>query len=154
MPGGRAVGLERGGIEGGVRKAGRGGDSEAEMSQKVFDFEAEKGQSLLTINKQKNIRWTECFCRFFLFNRKAFELVRKDHLGQVLLTQRGQHMRTFPKCWVFPGGGVDPAESLACAACRELQEETGLQVALDSLRFLVLLKAIRLALLQKGTLQF
>lgn len=52
--------------------------------------------------------------------------LRLDGLGQVLLTQRTWAMRTFPGCWVFPGGGVDPGEDLATAARRELLEETGL----------------------------
>jgi 8-oxo-dGTP pyrophosphatase MutT (NUDIX family) len=34
--------------------------------------------------------------------------------------------RTF---WCTPGGGVDPGESFAAAACRELHEETGLLIA-------------------------
>ena len=49
-----------------------------------------------------------------------------DGLGRVLLTQRTWAMRTFPGCWVFPGGGVDSGEDLATAARRELLEETGL----------------------------
>lgn len=50
-----------------------------------------------------------------------------DQHGRVLLTRRPRHMRTFPGCWVLPGGSVDPAESTLAAALRELHEETGLR---------------------------
>ena len=49
-----------------------------------------------------------------------------DEHGRVLLTRRAAHMRSFPRAWVFPGGGVDAGESVADAAVRELREETGL----------------------------
>jgi hypothetical protein len=52
-----------------------------------------------------------------------------DQHGRVLLTRRPRHMRTFPGCWVLPGGSVDPGESTLSAALRELQEETGLRPA-------------------------
>eukprot|EP01043_Picozoa_sp_COSAG02_P025827 COSAG02_NODE_1465_length_12485_cov_9.526804_7_plen_233_part_00 len=52
-----------------------------------------------------------------------------DQHGRVLLTRRPKHMRTFPGCWVLPGGSVDPGESTLSAALRELQEETGLRPA-------------------------
>ena len=48
--------------------------------------------------------------------------------GRVLLTQRND----FP-VWCLPGGGVDPGESLAQAALREMREETGLDVRLERL---------------------
>lgn len=47
---------------------------------------------------------------------------------RVLLTRRAKHMRTFPRAWVPPGGGVDPGEAAADAARRELREETGLEL--------------------------
>lgn len=43
---------------------------------------------------------------------------------QTLLTQRKNH--PFIECWALPGGFVDMKESAYEAACRELQEETGL----------------------------
>ena len=52
-----------------------------------------------------------------------------DQHGRVLLTRRPRHMRTFPGCWVLPGGSVDPGESTLSAALRELREETGLHPA-------------------------
>lgn len=35
-------------------------------------------------------------------------------------------MRTYPNCWVFPGGQVDSGESLVETALREIEEEVGL----------------------------
>eukprot|EP00977_Amphora_coffeiformis_P016132 scaffold4910_cov169-Amphora_coffeaeformis.AAC.14 len=49
----------------------------------------------------------------------------RDH---VFITRRPRYMRSFPGAWVFPGGGVDPHESLSHAVSRELREETGLVV--------------------------
>ena len=52
--------------------------------------------------------------------------------NRVLLTRRPASMRTFPGCWVAPGGSMDPTDvSLAAAAIRELREETGLLVNPD-----------------------
>lgn len=36
--------------------------------------------------------------------------------------------------WDIPKGGVEPGETFAAAACRELQEETGLAVPPDTLK--------------------
>ena len=52
-----------------------------------------------------------------------------DAVGNVLLTRRAASMRTYPGCWVLPGGGVDAGEPLAAAAAREVWEETGLRCA-------------------------
>lgn len=48
--------------------------------------------------------------------------------GNVLLTKR----EDFP-VWCLPGGAVDPNESVAEAAIREVQEETGFEVVLTRL---------------------
>lgn len=48
--------------------------------------------------------------------------------GRVLLTRREDF-----EVWCLPGGAVEPGESLADAARRETQEETGLQVRLTRL---------------------
>jgi 8-oxo-dGTP pyrophosphatase MutT (NUDIX family) len=52
-----------------------------------------------------------------------------DAAGSVLLTRRAASMRSYPGCWVLPGGGVDAGESLSAAAAREVAEETGLHVS-------------------------
>ena len=62
-----------------------------------------------------------------------------DTENRVLLTRRPSSMRTFPGCWVLPGGSVDPTdESIAHAALRELQEETGLRAPPDACKPLCL----------------
>ena len=43
-------------------------------------------------------------------------------------------MRTFPGCWVLPGGMLDEGESFRQAAAREVNEETGLRVDEGALR--------------------
>jgi ADP-ribose pyrophosphatase YjhB (NUDIX family) len=48
--------------------------------------------------------------------------------GKILLTQREDF-----EVWCLPGGAVDPGESLAEAACREVREEIGLEVELTGL---------------------
>lgn len=48
--------------------------------------------------------------------------------GRVLLTQREDF-----EVWCLPGGGVDPGETLAQAAIREVREETGIEVELERL---------------------
>eukprot|EP01065_Artemidia_motanka_P025832 TRINITY_DN30789_c0_g1_i1.p1 TRINITY_DN30789_c0_g1~~TRINITY_DN30789_c0_g1_i1.p1 ORF type:complete len:331 (+),score=25.75 TRINITY_DN30789_c0_g1_i1:61-993(+) len=65
-----------------------------------------------------------------------------DQSGRVLITRRTPHMRTFPSAWVFPGGSVDPGESVAVAAAREVQEETGLTVSAAETRELCLWESV------------
>lgn len=55
------------------------------------------------------------------FVRLASCVLLVDGNGSVLLTRRAPHMRSFPRAWVFPGGGVDAGEILPAAAARELQ---------------------------------
>jgi 8-oxo-dGTP pyrophosphatase MutT (NUDIX family) len=46
----------------------------------------------------------------------------------VLLTRRAMHLRNHPGQWALPGGRVEPGESAADAALRELHEEVGLRL--------------------------
>lgn len=55
-----------------------------------------------------------------------------DSQNRVLLTRRAAIMRSFPKAWVMPGGGIDPGESILEGVVREVKEETGLDVSPDS----------------------
>lgn len=55
-----------------------------------------------------------------------------DEAGRLLLLQHGNSGR-----WTLPGGGLEPGESFAGCAARELQEETGLTAArLEPVRLL------------------
>ena len=49
----------------------------------------------------------------------------------LLLIQRGNEPQKYG--WGFPGGSVNPGESLTDAACRELLEETGITAAPEQL---------------------
>ncbi len=48
-----------------------------------------------------------------------------DHSPDSLLLKRSQGVGTFPEKWALVSGSVEPGESFAEAAVRELEEETG-----------------------------
>lgn len=54
--------------------------------------------------------------------------------GRILLVN---HRRLGRSYWVLPGGELRPGESLAACAVREVREETGLEILVDRLLYLV-----------------
>jgi 8-oxo-dGTP pyrophosphatase MutT (NUDIX family) len=59
-------------------------------------------------------------------------VTQQDACGLVM-TQRAPTLRSHAGQWALPGGRRDPGESAQDAARRELQEETGVQVAPDDI---------------------
>src|SRR4051812_40576015 len=62
--------------------------------------------------------------------RPSSRLLVIDPLERILLFrfEHGQSSLAGQRFWATPGGALDPGESYAQAACRELLEETGLVV--------------------------
>jgi len=46
----------------------------------------------------------------------------------LLLTRRSQQLRNHPGQWAFPGGRVDPGETVVETALREMHEEVGVEL--------------------------
>jgi 8-oxo-dGTP pyrophosphatase MutT (NUDIX family) len=53
-----------------------------------------------------------------------------DRSGRILTQLRDEHAPIGPNCWGLPGGHVEPGETVAEAAIRELCEETSLRAEL------------------------
>jgi 8-oxo-dGTP pyrophosphatase MutT (NUDIX family) len=65
-----------------------------------------------------------------VIRRKTVRVLLIDPADRVLLfedSDPGLAMR--PTFWITPGGGIDPGESVADAAVREVAEETGYQLS-------------------------
>ena len=63
----------------------------------------------------------------FVLRRKAARVVLLDGRGHVLLLRASDPAdRSKPPWWEIPGGGIDPGETSADAAARELHEEAGI----------------------------
>lgn len=60
--------------------------------------------------------------------RRAARVLLVDAAGRVLLFHGFDPARPGHRYWFTPGGGLDPAESPAAGAIRELAEETGLRL--------------------------
>ena len=69
-------------------------------------------------------------------------VVRRTHDGlETLLLKRSDELKHMPGLWVFPGGkvevsdeGDDDLEQARCGAARELQEEAGLSLPVETLQ--------------------
>ncbi|MEA2324773.1 MAG: 8-oxo-dGTP diphosphatase [Solirubrobacteraceae bacterium] len=63
----------------------------------------------------------------------SVRIVLGDRDGRVLLLRRAADDDIHPGLWELPGGGIDPGETPAQAAARELREEAGLDLTEDDL---------------------
>ena len=60
----------------------------------------------------------------------AVKAIVSDEQGRILLIRRSLESKNFKHKWDLPGGKVDPGESFDQALLREVEEETGLVVAI------------------------
>jgi len=85
------------------------------------------------------------------FVRIAVSILLENEKDEVLITRRAAHMRTFPNVWVLPGGHLDPGEhSFTQAGCRELFEETGIQLHETQLSPFLFYESVFPVLLEEG----
>lgn len=67
------------------------------------------------------------------YRRRTARVLLVDDADRVLLFRWPLRDGPASHCWITPGGGVEPGETLHAAAVRELREETGLDVAVGAL---------------------
>ncbi|GIF02924.1 NUDIX hydrolase [Actinoplanes siamensis] len=68
-----------------------------------------------------------------VIERRAGRVLLVDSAGRALLLHGGDPARPGLRWWFTPGGGLEPGESTAQAAARELFEEVGLRVRPEDL---------------------
>jgi 8-oxo-dGTP pyrophosphatase MutT (NUDIX family) len=61
--------------------------------------------------------------------RSSVRVVLRDGSGRVLLFRASLASRSSGHWWELPGGGIEPGETYADAAVREIREETGLVIS-------------------------
>ncbi|PRP75669.1 hypothetical protein PROFUN_15555 [Planoprotostelium fungivorum] len=82
--------------------------------------------------------------------RIGVAVVLENQHGQIFTTRRADHMRTFPRGWVLPGGHIEEGETLKRAGAREVHEETGIKVEESQLSPLALYESVFPVHLQVG----
>jgi 8-oxo-dGTP pyrophosphatase MutT (NUDIX family) len=81
--------------------------------------------------QKRELQFSDSNCKPPL--RTGVVVLVSNEKGQLLFTRRSARMRSFPRAWVFPGGGIDAGESLAECGAREVLEETGIKVNMSSM---------------------
>ncbi len=62
-------------------------------------------------------------------------IIIKNSKGDYLIQKRSDNKDTMPGIWAFTGGSALSGESSEEAACRELSEETGIQMNINELNY-------------------